>query len=82
MQKFGAFMNMPSVWAQKSYAGLVTNIQQSYTKVTKDNVFKAADEIRREKLEGTYDVDNLVNIDVSAASRIRFIEWRCNDNRC
>ena len=30
-------MNMPSVLTQKSYAGLVINIQQSYTKVAKDS---------------------------------------------
>ena len=44
MQKLGGFMNTPSVLTLKSYAGLVTNIQQSYTKVAKDSMFKAADQ--------------------------------------
>ena len=66
MQKFGSFMNMPSVLIQNSYAGLVTNIQKTYTKVAKASMLKAADEIRMEKLEDTYDTDNLVDIDISA----------------
>ena len=66
MQKFGGFMNMPSVLTQNSYAGLVTNIQKTYTKVAKASMLEAADEIRMEKLEGTYDTDNLVDIDISA----------------
>ena len=66
MQKFGGFMNMPSVLTQNSYAGLVTNIQKTYTKVAKASMLKAADEIRMEKLEDTYDTDNLVDIDISA----------------
>ena len=45
---------------------MVTNIQQSYTNFAKDSMSKAADEIRRDKWEGPYDVDNLVNIDISA----------------
>ena len=65
MQKFGGFMNMPSVLTQNSYAGLVTNIQKTYTKVAKASMLKAADEIRMEKLEDTYDTDNLVDIDIS-----------------
>ena len=66
MQKFGGFMNMPSLLTQKSYAGLATSIQESYTKVANASMFKAADEIRREILEDAYDVDNLVDIDISA----------------
>ena len=66
MQKLGGFMNMPSLLTQKSYAGLVTSIQESYTKVAKASMLKAADEIRREKLEDAYDADNLVDIDISA----------------
>ena len=66
MQKFGGFINMPKIKNQKSYAGLVTSIQESYTKVAKASMLKAADKIRREKLEDAYDADNLVDIDISA----------------
>ena len=67
MQNFVGFMNMPSVLLpQNSYAGLVTNIRKTYTKVAKASMLKAADEIRMEKLEDTHDTDNLVDIDISA----------------
>ena len=50
MQRFGGFMNMPSVLTQKSYAGLVMSIKESYTKVAKASMLKAADEGKNWKM--------------------------------
>ena len=64
IKKFGGCMNMPNVLNQTAYAGLVTSIKESYTKVAKACMVNAANQIRVEKQE---DVDDrTLDIDISA----------------